>query len=309
MSLTILTSTVRFADYGAIYLTESQMKAAFLELRVSIQKIQSPVSVSFQRNPPQSVFGYLTTCYQECVYDEIQCRYDYQSLYRSFDNYQLLAQLECIYYRAIAANQNSIASTNTTQGPYSILQVEGLTTAIRRPVDSFRFKAINPAIFDMILFWSYDDTDYSNCGLNILDLPSILPPSRNAPAYDSARNSNPNAASETITSGLPTDTAKTKVPDNAPSSDFSSRNDFPVAPPPGQIGTWAYKLVLRRKSNNELLTYNQTQYADSFPYPAISTSGGEIRLVYRQEGNTYSSFFGTTADFDVQSFDLLSFTP
>lgn len=309
MALTILTATTRYADYGAIYLTEDQMKASFLELRVSIVKMQSPISTSFLRNPPQSVYGYLTTCYQECIYDEIQCRYDYQSLYRHLDNYQLLAQLECVYYRAIAANQNSIASSNAAQGTYTILQVDGLTAAIRRPVDSFRFRGINPCIFDFHLFWSYDDTDYETCGVQVLDLPPIVAPSNDAPPYDPDRHSDPNAASEQITSDLPTDNDKTKVPDDSPETDFSPRNDFPVTPPPGLIGTWAYKLVLRRLTNNELLTYDQTQYADSFPYPAISTANGDIRLVYKQNGNTFSDSFGSTSNFAIQSFDLLSFTP
>lgn len=309
MALTILASSSRFADYGAVYLTSDQMKAAYLELRINIQKIQSPISTSFLRNPPQSVYGYLTTCYQECIYDEIQCRYDYQSLYRHISDYQLLAQLECLYYRAIATNQNSIASSNTAQGPYTILQVDGLTTVLRRPIDSFRFRAINPAIFDMELFWSYDDTDYGSCGVQLLDLPNPPIPSRDAPGYDATRNSNPNAASEQVTASPPTDTGKTKVPENSPTTDFSPRNDFPVTPPPGQIGTWTYKLVLRRLTNNELVTYNQTQYADSFPYPAMSTANQQIRLVYRQDGSQFSNFFGSTNDFAIQSFDLLSFTP
>ena len=310
MALTILTATTRYVDYGAIYLTEDQMKASFLELRVSIVKMQSPISTSFLRNPPQSVYGYLTTCYQECIYDEIQCRYDYQSLYRHLDNYQLLAQLECIYYRAIAANQNSIASSNAAQGPYTILQVDGLTAAIRRPVDSFRFRGINPCIFDFHLFWSYDDTNYETCGVQILDLPPIVAPSNDAPPYDPNRHSDPNAAVEQITNDPPTDDEATTIPDDAPETDFGPRNEQPFVPPPFARGTWPYVLRLRRRSNGEILVYNQSVLADNYPVPFVQQyEQYKWEIVAYAFGNPFQTFNSGPDFFDLIEFTLGTFVP
>lgn len=293
MALTILTATTRYLDFGAVYLTEDQMKAAFLELRVSIISMQSPLSESFRRNPPQSVYGYLTTCYQECVYEEIECRYDYQSLYRDLDSYRLLAQLDCIYYDAIATNQNSIAGSNTAQGPYTILQVDGLTNVLRRPVDSFRFKGLNPCVFDFILYWSVDSTDYGNCGVEVFDLPAPLPPSNDAPGYNPSRNSDPNSAEPIILPTPPTDEDKTNVPEDAPVTDFSERNN-PEPPPPVVLGNWTCQIQLTFVPGGGD-TVNLSPQADSLPVPVVQVVADRWKLLFNQNGIPDNRDLGPTS--------------
>lgn len=304
MGRSILSERVRFLDFGAYYLSPTQIASPFLEVRVNIHEIQSPLSVSFLRNPSQSVYGYVTTCYQECVYEEIQVRYDYQSVYRNFDSYQLLAQLECIYYGAITQNQRNIADANGAQSPYTTVSVAGLTNFIKRPVDSFRFKGINPCVFDFEVFWLFDDTDYGVCGAVGEDLPVPGDPINEVPPYDPDVNSDPNAADATVTPGLPGDENLTTVPEDSPGTDFSDRNSFPE--PPGGPGTYFVRIGITGDTPN----YDSFTANNVLPsyHCILVNSGGSTQLFCGLPGaETYQK--GVGPSFFPFYFSEETFTP
>jgi hypothetical protein len=305
----IFTQTERYLDKGALYLTQEQMDSPFLELRVKILEIQSPLSVSFRRNPPQSVYGYLTTSYQGCVYDEVECRFDYQSIYRRTADYRLIAQLLCIYYRAVAANQKSIADSNAAQGPFTILSPAGLTSDVATPIDSFRFVGLNPCVFDFEIYWLVDDTDFGTCGVEIFDLPESEEPADEGQPYDPDRNSDPNADSEGVWPEPPDDPDRTDIPEDSPEDDFGPRNSNPPPPPPRVLGTWEYNVVLIRfDNNNESITQTQSG-VDNTPLPTVATVGNRIGIMFTTNGANNFKDLNSTSVVSSINLTLIGFTP
>jgi hypothetical protein len=224
-----LEAVVRYYDSAAYYLSQEQREASFLQLQVNIRKFRPPISESFKRNPPQTVWGYVTLCYQQAIIQEIELRYDYQTIYRDLQEYSLLAQLMCVYFDAITDNQKSIADSNTAQLPYTIRTVEGLVPTINRPLDSIRVVTIVPTVFDIIAVWTVDDEAPDPCAPVRIDTPIPADEPTGANPYDPTQNSDPSDEPESTPGADPTDPDKSAIPSGAPDGDFGPRNNtFPT---------------------------------------------------------------------------------
>lgn len=219
--MAIQTQTVTYFDDATIYLTEEQVNSYYLMVRVNILSYRPPISLSFARNPPQSVWGWVTGVDQEAVVFETGLRFDYQQIYEDYDSYKQLAQLLCLYYQATSENLGSLGQAIPTSIPFTIKNVNQLSPFVRRRLDSIRVRTLVPTTFSIELFW-LPDMLTGECAGALANVPPPAPPggSPNPPGPDS---SSP-GANPIANGGIPIG-PMSSIPPGAYSGDFGGRNN------------------------------------------------------------------------------------
>jgi len=169
--LEIKTARHSYLDDATLYLSQEQKEAYWLSIRINIRSYRPPRSFSFRRNPPQTVWGYATGVYQECVVWEKGIRFDYEQIYDDFDSYSQLARLMCIYASMNVDNLVMIAAAVGGPGVGVLQRPAGLTPKLIRRLDSVRVRLDVPAQFDFEVFWNPDPTTEDPCNYERVEPP------------------------------------------------------------------------------------------------------------------------------------------
>lgn len=220
MPIEVKSQTVTYFDEATFYLTEEQIDAIFLEVRINILSYRDPVSLAFTRNPPQSVWGWVTGCYQECIVSEQAIRFDYERVYRDTRDYQQIATLFCIYYKAAMESLGSLGEAIPNIGQFQIQGVDAIDNVVRRGVDSFRFKGLIPMVFSFEVFW-IPKPDVGECTPPEIEPDEAAPPG-GAPNPPGPSSSSPGASP--IANGGQAIGPMSSVPPGSFGGDFGPRN-------------------------------------------------------------------------------------
>lgn len=221
--LEIKSARYSYLDEAALYLTQEQKEAYWLSVRVNIRSYRPPRSFSFRRNPPQTIWGYATGVYQECVVFEKAVRFDYEQIYDDFDSYHQLARLMCIYASLNVDNLVMIAAAVGGPGVGVLQRPQGLTPKLIRRLDSIRVRLDVPAQFDFEVFWNPDPTTEDPCNYERKETPEPPEQPSNPPGPGAGGASSP-AANPAQNNGEAIGPLS-RVPAGAFPGDFSPRNE------------------------------------------------------------------------------------
>jgi len=226
MALNWNTATYRYLDSGTLYLTDEQQASQYLQVRLQVLEYSPPISESYLRNPPQTVFGYSTLVSNGCVFKEVQQRYAYQVVAEFYEDTTAIQQTACEYFRT--TNDNNFGAFNAIPliGPFVFGNVAGIFPTLYFPCDSIRYVGAQEQVFEFQVFWI-------PIGGEEPCLPSKEKPPEPAAPAATAPNRNTSASPALPDppgqESTPDDPDRTTPPSNALPGDFGPRNDsFPV---------------------------------------------------------------------------------